>query len=208
MSSGRPTHLKLVTSTGLSAPGVRAPGLPLREEARQVMLRVVSGGSGALAPVRLPAPAPRRRAPLPELRSGERLLLDDDEVLITTERFVVEGRTHGLTDVHAVQAQMVSPHLTLPLVVAGLLAAVALPLILSRFGVVGSSSGMLHLLLSLAGALLFAAVWRVAIAEDTYWVVLRTARGERRVYGSGDHQRVVRLVAVLDEAVTEHRLHG
>ncbi|HET9449784.1 MAG TPA: DUF6232 family protein [Aggregicoccus sp.] len=178
--------------------------------ARQVMLRVVTGSepNPLSVPARLPPPAPRRRAPLPPLRESERVLLDDDEVLITTERFVVEGRTHALPEVRAVQAQMSSPRLTLPLVVAGLLAAVALPLILSRFGVVGAPSGLLHLALSVAGALLFAAVWRVAIAEDTYWVVFRTrGGGERRVYGSGDHQRVVRLVAVLDEAVSERRLH-
>ena len=173
--------------------------------ARQVMLRVVTGTESSAAPA--PALLPRRRAPLPALRESERVLLDDDEVLITTERFVVEGRPHALTDVRAVQAQMSSPRLTLPLVVAGLLAAVALPLILSRFGVVGTSSGLLHLALSLAGALLFAAVWRVAIAEDTYWVVFRTPKGERRVWGSGDHQRVVRLVAVLDDALAERRLH-
>ena len=176
--------------------------------ARQVMLRVVTGTESSAAPAPARLPLPRRRAPLPALRESERVLLDDDEVLITTERFVVEGRTHALSDVHVVQAQMCSPHLTLPLVVAGLLAAVALPLILSRFGVVGAQSGLLHLALSLAGALLFAAVWRVAIAEDTYWVVFRTRGGaERRVYGSGDHQRVVRLVALLEEAVGERRLH-
>ena len=198
MRSGRSTHLRLVATNGMGLP---EGGM----SARQVMLRVVGGVDAN--PLRQPVPPVRRRAPLPPLREQERVLLDDDEVLITTERFVVEGRTHALTEARAVQAQMRSPQLTLPLVVAGLLAAVALPLILSRFGVVGSSSGLLHLLLSLAGAALFAAVWRVAIAEDTYWVVLRTPRGERRVYGSGDHQRVVRLVAVLDEALCERRLH-
>ena len=198
MSGSRPTHLKLVATNGL---GLQGGGM----SARQVMLRVVGGVE--TNPLRLPLPPLRRRAPLPPLRDSERVLLDDDEALITTERFVVEGRTHALTEARAVQAQMRSPQLTLPLVVAGLLAAVALPLILSRFGVVGSSSGLLHLALSLAGALLFAAVWRVGIAEDTYWVVFRTPKGERRVYGSGDHQRIVRLVAVLDEALSERRLH-
>ena len=199
MRGSRPTHLRLVASTAMAGGGMSA---------RQVMLRVVGGTQAPTLPAPARLPPPRRRRPLPELRDAERVVLDDDEVLITTERFVVEGRTHALPDVLAVQAQMCSPRLTLPLVVAGLLAAVALPLILSRFGVVGADSGMLHLALSLAGALLFAAVWRVAIAEDTYWVVFRTrGGGERRVYGSGDHQRVVRLVALLDEAVSERRLH-
>jgi hypothetical protein len=142
--------------------------------------------------LRLVPPLPPEPLPPP----GERVLLEVDGLKLTREALEAGGSTYRLTDIRCVGTRHRAPRLWPSLLVAGLGAVLGVPVLLARPGSVA-----VYAALAVVGALVFASVLWVMVAEDTYWLTIHTADGERQVLRSHDHQRFARVVAVLGEAL-------
>jgi hypothetical protein len=134
---------------------------------------------------------------------GQELTLFHAEgVLVTSRKLVTGRRTWLISEVEGVNTLYRTPRV-LPLLATLVLGAlVGLPLLVS--GRVSSSwlTGELHgVAMAVAAVAIFGSIAGLLMAEDSYWVVLRTRQRERRVFRSTDYQLVNRLVAAIESAV-------
>ncbi|XXF78323.1 DUF6232 family protein [Myxococcaceae bacterium GXIMD 01537] len=139
--------------------------------------------------------------PLPP--PGERVLLEVDGLKLTRESLEVGGRSYRLTDIRCMGTRHRAPRLWPSLLVAGLGAVLGGPVLLARPG-----SLAVYAAIAVVGALVFSSVLWVTVAEDTYWLTIQTAEGERQVLRSHEHQRFARVVAALGEALGASRLES
>jgi hypothetical protein len=149
--------------------------------------------------LRLVPPLPPEPPPPP----GERVLLDVEGLRLTREALEAGGHTYRLADIRHLDTRHRAPRLWPSLLGAGLGALLGVPVLLARPG-----SAAVYAALAVVGALVFASVLWVVVAEDTYWLTIQTAEGERQVLCSHDHQRFARVVSVLREAVGAVRPEG
>ncbi len=131
----------------------------------------------------------------------EETLFTGDGVLVTSERVVAHGRTWRLGEVVQVEAAHEAPRIGPCLAVLGLGAPVGLPTLLWAMAA-AEPGGRGHYGVGLVavGVALFGAIMRLVLAEDRYWLVLRTGRRERRVFQSRDHELITQLAGVVLEA--------
>lgn len=146
--------------------------------------------------LRLVPPLPPEPPPPPE----ERVLLDVEGLRLTGAALEAGGHTYPLADIRRLDTRHRAPRLWPSLLGAGLGALLGVPVLLARPG-----STAVYAALAVVGAMVFASVAWVVVAEDTYWLTIQTADGERQVLRSHDHQRFARVVAVLREALVRAR---
>ena len=131
----------------------------------------------------------------------ERTLFQAGSMLVTSQRLVMEGRTWWLRDVEGVLTRRRPPRVVPLLIILGL-GVLGLPVL----HVLGHASHEVSL--AAVGVAIFGSIAGLLLAEDTYWLVLRTRKRERRVFRSGDQQLVTRLEAAITAAMeAERRSH-
>lgn len=128
----------------------------------------------------------------------ERTLFQAGGVLLTNQRLVMDGRTWWLRDVEGVLTRHRPPRVV-PLLVMLALGVVGLPVLHSM------GQGFHEASVAVGAVAIFGSITGLLLAEDTYWLVLRTHKRERRVFRSGDHQLVTRLEAAIAAAVKAER---
>ncbi len=133
---------------------------------------------------------------------GEVPLFQDSGVLVTSERVVAEGRSQALADVVRVEAVRRSPRVKPVLFALVLGAAVALP---AHPFLVAVEAALAEAALVLTGSVIFGAIARLLLAEDSYHVVLHTRHGAWRVLSSQEPTHTTRLAGVIHEAATTAR---
>jgi hypothetical protein len=138
----------------------------------------------------LPPPTPRPPAP-----RGEHVWVEGEGLRLTSERLEVAGHSWGLAELRGFDTRREAPGLRLPLALGGL-AALGVPALLLQPG-----SSHVTAALVVATLLVFSAIARLVAAADTYWLTVRTAEGERRVWGCQDHQLFARVERALGEAL-------
>ncbi|MDC0708195.1 DUF6232 family protein [Stigmatella sp. ncwal1] len=141
--------------------------------------------------------------------SGENTLFQADGVLVTTQRLVAGGRAWPLGEVLRVEAIHRAPRVIPLLVLLGVSMVLGLPAIMTAMvasdapgqGVYGAALGCL-------GVVAFGSIAGLLLAQDQYWLVLRTRRSELRVFQSQDHQHISRLAQGVTEALQAARLRS
>lgn len=134
------------------------------------------------------------RTPLPPLEdAGERVLVATEGFRLTSERLEAEGRSWRLEELRGFGTRHESPRLT-PSLLVGVGAALVVPMLLPQPGSFKVTAALL-----VATLLVFASIARLVAAEDTYWLTVRTADGERQVLRCQDHQLFAQVVEVLGE---------
>ncbi|MCY1073047.1 DUF6232 family protein [Archangium lansingense] len=133
--------------------------------------------------------------PEPLTPSGERVLVAAEGFRLTSERLEVAGGSWRLEELRGFGTRHEAPGLKLPLLV-GAAAAMAVPSLMLQPG-----SFRVTAALVVATVLVFAAIVRLVVAADTYWLTVRTAEGERLVLRCQDHQLFARVVEALGEVL-------
>jgi hypothetical protein len=128
----------------------------------------------------------------------ERTLFQARGVLVTNQRLVMEGRTWWLRDVEGVLTRHRPPRIV-PLLISLMLGVLGLP-VLHWWGQTFHQAS-----LAAVGLAIFGSIAGLLLAEDTYWLVLRTRKRERRVFRSGDQQLITRLEAAITAAMEAER---
>ncbi|ATB30123.1 hypothetical protein MEBOL_003578 [Melittangium boletus DSM 14713] len=138
----------------------------------------------------LPAVAPR-----PPMPPGEHVWVEAEGLRLTSERLEVAGGSWGLAELRGYGTRRESPGLVLPLGM-GAGAALVVPMLLLQ-----PDSFRVTAALVVATLLVFTAIARLVAAADTYWLVVRTAEGERPVWHCQDHQLFARVEQALGEVL-------
>jgi len=134
-------------------------------------------------------------APPPPPPPGEHVWVEAEGLRLTSERLEVAGGSWGLTELRGYGTRREAPGLWLPLGL-GAAAALVVPALLLQPG-----SFRVTAALVVAMVLVFAAIARLVAAADTYWLVVRTAGGERLVWHCQDHQLFARVERALGEVL-------
>ncbi|MBM7112286.1 DUF6232 family protein [[Archangium] primigenium] len=134
-------------------------------------------------------------APPPPAPPGEHVWVEAEGLRLTNERLEVAGGSWGLAELRGYGTRRESPGLVLPLVL-GAGAALVVPALLLQPG-----SFRVTAALVVATLLVFAAIGRLVAAADTYWLVVRTAEGERPIWHCQDHQLFARVERALGEVL-------
>lgn len=153
-----------------------------------------------------PFPLLRLVPALPRAAAPDDVLFRGEHVVVTRERFEVDGRSWRLDYIESVAVARHSPR-HVPLQLGAMLggALLLLPGVLlfsSRRAPDGSGLG--EALLVVAALALFAAIARLLLLSDTYWLEVRTAYGTTRPYRSTDREHVLQVASVLQRAVDEY----
>ena len=146
----------------------------------------------ALWVVRTPSPPPR-------WDTGERVLVATEGFRLTSERLEAGGRSWRLEELRGFGTRHESPRLT-PSLLVGAGAALVVPPLLPQPGSLPVTAALV-----VATLLVFASIARLVAAEDTYWLTVRTADGERQVLRCQDHQLFAQVVEALDEVLERPR---
>ena len=129
----------------------------------------------------------------PPEETGERVLVSTEGFRLTSERLEAAGRSWRLEELRGFATRHESPRLT-PSLLVGAGAALVVPTLLTRPGSVQVTAALV-----VATLAVFASIARLVAAEDTYWLTVRTADGERQVLRCQDHQLFAQVVEALDE---------
>lgn len=146
-------------------------------------------------------------APLQSPASGlEMTLFLAGGVLVTSRKLVTGERTWLISEIEGVNTLHRAPRV-LPLLAALFLGAlVGLPLLLSGMATSSMPGQELYgVALAVAALIIFGSIAGLLLAEDSYWIVLRTRQRECRVFRSQDHQLVANLVEAINTAVEASR---
>lgn len=149
------------------------------------------------------------RHPLTLVRPGPTpapdVLFRAEHVVVTRERFEVDGRAWRLDYIQGVAVECRPPRLV-PLQVGLVLlgALLLLPAVLLVSSRLAPGSGLGEALLVVAAIGLFASVARLMLLTDTYWLEMQTAYGATYPYHSTDRDHVVHLAEVLQQAVEDY----
>ncbi|MFP2927572.1 DUF6232 family protein [Pyxidicoccus sp. 3LG] len=147
---------------------------------------------------------PRRARAVPS-SPGEATLFQEGGVLVTTERVVARGRTQSLADVQRVEAVRRSPRMKPVLVTLALGVTVGLPAF-SALSVSGTGpKGLYEGALVLASLVIFGAIARLVLAEDSYQVVLHTRDGAWRMLSGREPRHITHVAELLHEAAATAR---
>lgn len=136
----------------------------------------------------------------------ERTLFQAAGVLVTNRKLVTGGRTWLIGEVEGVDTLHRAPRVLPLLVILVLGALLGLPMLHSEL--VSSSwlgKELYGMALAVVAMAIFGSIAGILLAEDSYWVVLRTRRRERRVFHSRDHQLVTNLAAAIATALETAR---
>ncbi|ADO72636.1 DUF6232 family protein [Stigmatella aurantiaca] len=143
------------------------------------------------------------------LPSAENTLFQADGVLVTTERLVAGGRAWPLGEVLRVEAIHRAPRVIPLLVLLGASMMLGLPAVMT---VMASSEALgpevYAAALGCLGVVAFGSIAGLLVAQDDYWLVLRTRRSELRVFHSRDRQHISRLAQGVSEAIQAARLRS
>ncbi len=153
------------------------------------------------------SPPPLAAAALQSPAGGpEMTLFVSGGVLVTSRKLVTGGKTWLISEIEGVSTLHRAPRV-MPLLAALVLGAlVGLPLLHSRM--VSSSvleQELYGVALAVAALAIFGSIAGLLLAEDSYWLVLRTRQRERRVFRSRDYQLVANLVEAIEAAVEASR---
>ena len=131
----------------------------------------------------------------------EATLLGEDGLAVTGAHLIARGRVYPLAEILAVTTEQRRPRMWLRV---GMAVAGAL---LTLVAIVATAHAENDVGLVIAPSLLFfVGAWSVLTAEESYLLILETRQGEAEVFRSTEHQLVLRYVAVVDEAVRNHRI--
>jgi hypothetical protein len=129
-------------------------------------------------------------------------------VLVTSERLAVAGRTWLLGEVQQVEVVRRAPRVLPILVTLGGGVVVGLPALLASMAAPGArGEGLFELALVVAALVIFGSITRLFSIADTYWLMVRTPQGERRVFRTRQHQLVSSLASVVSQAAAARRRH-
>ena len=135
------------------------------------------------------------RAARPPVPGDEPVWVEGEGLRLTRERLEVAGRAWSLEALSGFTARREAPGLLLPLGLGGL-AALLVPALLLQ-----PRSFAVTAALVVATLLVFSAIAWLVAAEETYWLLVRTADGEHRVWRCRDPQLFARVERALGEAL-------
>lgn len=128
-------------------------------------------------------------------------LLEVEDLRLTREKLSFGRRVLSLESISAVDAEHLRPDVRLPMAVLVLSGAIGLPGVMSRFGLPGQDGALLNGGLGVLALLMFLSIARLLAAKDRYAVVVAVGRERLRALISADHQLVIRVVAVVRDAL-------
>lgn len=154
-----------------------------------------------VSPLPLTPASPQSPAGGPEM-----MLFQAGGVLVTSRKLVTGRRTWLISELEGVRMLRRAPRVLPQLAALVLGAMVGLPLLHSERvspSVLGQE--LYGVALAVAALAIFGSIAGLLMAEDSYWLVLRTRQRERRVFRSRDHQLVANLAEAIAAAVEAAR---
>jgi len=127
----------------------------------------------------------------------EKTYFSQGNVIVTNSRVVIGGKTYATKHINSVQAGVIKPNRTWPIIL--LIVGIISILVGIEFIAEGTSSPCIPI-----GALVIAgAIAALYLQKPTYIVRLTASSGSIRALSSKDEENIDRIVAAITQAITE-----